>query len=106
MLFDRSRSRSWSPGRQESPSRDRKAVKIEEPSMELLRMKEVIPDEPMSPDEDPGIFFFHLDLVKSVKSITFYNTGFLEALEIMENLENHYKNVPCMEKSLNLKKPE
>ena len=37
-LYDRSRSRSWSPGRQKSPSRDRKAVKIEEPSMELLRI--------------------------------------------------------------------
>ena len=30
--------------------------------------------------------------------------GFLQALEIMENLENHEKKVPCMEKSWNLKK--
>ena len=29
-------------------------------------------------------------------------TGFPQALEIMENLENH-KKVPCMEKSWNLK---
>ena len=35
--------------------------------------------------------------------------GFPQALEIMENLENHYKKfheVPCMEKSWNLKNPE
>ena len=29
-----------------------------------------------------------------------------QALEIMENLENHQKKVPCMKKSWNLKKPE
>ena len=33
----------------------------------------------------------------------FSKTGFPQALEIMENLENH-KKVPCMEKSWNLKK--
>ena len=32
--------------------------------------------------------------------------GFPRALEIMENLENYKKKVPCMEKSWNLKKPE
>ena len=31
-------------------------MKVESPSGELLRMKEVIPDEPMSPDEEPGRF--------------------------------------------------
>ena len=29
--------------------------------------------------------------------------GFPQVLEIMENLENHIKKVPCMEKSWNLK---
>ena len=52
--FHRSRSRSWSPGRQEPPI-DRRIMRIESPSGELLRMKEVIPDEPMSPDEEQGI---------------------------------------------------
>ena len=32
-----------------------------------------------------------------------HSTGFPQALEIMENLENHPK-IPCMEKSWNLKK--
>ena len=31
-------------------------------------------------------------------------TGFPKALEIMENLENHKKKVPCVEKSWSLKK--
>ena len=30
--------------------------------------------------------------------------GFPQALEIRENLENHQKKVPCMEKSLNIEK--
>ena len=33
------------------------------------------------------------------------NTGFPQALEIIENLEKH-KKVTCMEKSWNLKTPE
>ena len=35
-----------------------------------------------------------------------HSSGFPRALEIMENLENHEKKVPCMEKSWNLKNPE
>ena len=35
-----------------------------------------------------------------------HTTGFPQALEITENLENPLKKVPCMEKSWNLKKPE
>ena len=34
---------------------DRRIMRIESPSGELLRMKEVIPDEPMSPDEEQGM---------------------------------------------------
>ena len=33
-------------------------------------------------------------------------SGFPQALEIVENLENHKEKVPCMEKSWNLKKTE
>ena len=32
--------------------------------------------------------------------------GFPQALEIMENLENHEKKVPCMKKSWNLEKSQ
>ena len=36
---------------------------------------------------------------------TFITSGFPQALEIMENLENPRKKVPCMENSWNWKKP-
>ena len=42
---------------------------------------------------------------KSINIDAFLPTGFPQALEIMENLENH-KKVPCLEKSWNLKKTE
>ena len=52
LAISRSRSRSWSPT---DPMGERRRMIIEPPpSSELLGMKEVIPDEPMSPDEDPG----------------------------------------------------
>ena len=40
------------------------------------------------------------------KSHQWRKTGFPQALETMENLENHLKKVPCIEKSWSLKTPE
>ena len=59
------------------------------------------------------IFFFFFEIITCDPSIytmvhpdlTVSNSGFPQALEIMENLEIH-KKVPCIEKSWNLKKTE
>ena len=46
----------------------------------------------------------YIDISASKRDLGTY-PGFPQALEIMENLENH-KKVPCLEKSWNLKNPE
>ena len=47
-----------------------------------------------------ALIYEHVVLLHSI----WYLSGFPRALEIMENLENYKKKVPCMEKSWNLKK--
>ena len=50
--------------------------------------------------------FFQNQLFRKIISGIPPESGFPQALEIMENLENHQKKVPWMEKSWNLKKSE
>ena len=49
---------------------------------------------------DPSLHFPHSDIT----TLSLLIAVFTQALEIMENLENHQQKVPCMEKSWNLEK--